>query len=53
MMFFFKNFNGVEAQLTIAGGGKNIDGQSSVVLDVPNAAVKCVFDSATDGWFIF
>jgi hypothetical protein len=53
MVFYFKNFDGVDAQLTIAGNGNNIDGQSSIALDVPNAAVKCVYDSATDEWYIF
>jgi hypothetical protein len=52
-VYFIKNFDGVDAQVTIAGGGSPIDGQSSIVLDVPNAAVKCVYDSATDEWYIF
>jgi hypothetical protein len=53
MMFYIKNFDGVDAQVTIAGNGKLIDGQSSIVLDVPNAAVKCVYDATAGGWFIF
>ena len=56
-VYFIKNFDGVDAQVTIAGGGNNIDGQSSIVLDVPNAAVKVVYDAEYNnnagGWFIF
>ena len=53
MFYYIKNFSGVDAQLTIAGGGKDIDGQANIVLDVPNVAVKCAYDSATDEWYIF
>ena len=52
-VYFIKNFNGANAQVTIAGNGNNIDGQASIVLDVPNAAIKVVYDAAVDAWFVF
>jgi hypothetical protein len=51
--YYIKNFSGVDASLTIAGNGKNVDGQSSVTLNVPNSAVKVAYDSATDAWYIY
>ncbi len=51
--FFIKNNDADSATCTISGNGNNIDGQASVTLDVPNAAVKCVFDSVTGEWFIY
>ena len=53
MFFAFKNYSGDNATLTIAGNGNNIDGQSSIVLNVPNVAVKVMFDSATGEWYLF
>ena len=55
--YYIKNFDGADATCTINGnGGKTIDGQSSITLDVPNASVKLVFDAdvgVSGGWFIF
>ena len=51
--WFIKNYNGVDATCIVAGNGKMIDGQSSITLDVPNAAIKVVYDSTVGGWFIF
>ena len=52
--YYIKNHFGADATVTVAGsGGKNVDGQSSIVLDVPGAAVKVVYDDDNGNWFIF
>jgi uncharacterized small protein (DUF1192 family) len=53
MFFAFKNYSGVNATLTISGNGNDIDGQSSIVIDVPNVSVKVMYDSASGEWYLF
>ena len=55
MYFHFKNAAVDGATLTIATGAAadKIDGQDSIVIDVPNAYVKLVWDFAQGKWYVF
>jgi hypothetical protein len=51
--WFIKNHHSNDATCVVSGNGKLIDGQASITLDIPNGAVKVVYDSGVGQWFVF